>query len=117
LPIIDRWTYLSTVSYLLRNARFEEAGNYLDTHRNELLDPAYIHLQKAIILAADGQSSDPQFQEHIQQVVQSPFSEMSEAEAAASVYAELTRIMEKADWLPLAAGLYTGNETDTGYLC
>lgn len=116
LPVIDRWTYLTTVSYLLRNARFEEAEVYIDTHRNELLDPAYIHLQKAIILAADGMFAGPQFQQHIQQVVQSPYSDMGSAEAEASVYAELTRIMRSDSWLLPAAFLYTGNETNSGYL-
>ncbi|MCB1217497.1 hypothetical protein KDL44_08890 [bacterium] len=115
-PVVDRYTYITTLDYLLKNARFQEARAYLDRTSNELLDPAYIALHQAIILASEGRSNSPEFAGFLGQISQSPFMRMSRDGAEASVYAALAEIGGGTDCLSEAAALYAGNEMDTQVL-
>ncbi|MEZ5338264.1 MAG: hypothetical protein R3F46_08340 [bacterium] len=115
-PVVDRYTYVTTLDYLLQNARFQEAREYIDHTSNELLDPAYIAMHQAIILASEGKQDGPEFKNYLTEIAQSPFMQMSLAGAESSVYAALAEIGSGADSLSLAEALYSGNETDTQLL-
>ncbi len=111
-PVIERFTYLTTLSYLLHNARFSDAQAYLEYNRSELLDPAYVAVQKAVILAATGQENSQAFDTCLADIAASPFLNFSKAAAEASVYTELAGIGNAQDWNSAASALYTGNEND-----
>lgn len=117
LPVADRWTYLSTISFLMHNARFEDAGRYIERHDDELLDPAFAALQQAAIEAALGRRDGEKFRQLLQQASDSPYSQLSPAAAEASVYAQLVESGLGEQWQQAASSLYVGNEDDAQLLC
>jgi hypothetical protein len=111
-PVIDGITYICTIEYLFSNARYEDAASYIEAYRNDLLDPAYVAASLAIISAATGDQDTLKFQEYVQQIVDSPYSDLEPAGAESSIYASLAESSGSAEWLSRSAQLYSGNEHD-----
>lgn len=115
-PLIDGITYICTIEYLFSNARYEDAARYIEYYRNELLDQAFVAGSLAVISAATGDQDSTQFREYVQQIVDSPYSELGHAGAESSVYAHLAETSGSAEWLSRSALLFGGNENDCDLL-